>query len=79
MGLRQFTNVTGNKCKITKLNKLIFNNMTEYYISQDSKGKWKVSETPTETRVTTNAIETYLKFLNKKPKVKKETSTENEG
>jgi len=42
--------------------------MTEYYISQDSKGKWKVSETITETRVTTNAIETYLKFLNKKPK-----------
>jgi hypothetical protein len=53
--------------------------MNTYYLTQDSKGKWSVTDSKTEDRVTTNAIETYLKFLNKKPKVKKETTEENEG
>jgi hypothetical protein len=42
--------------------------MNTYYLTQDSKGKWSVTDSKTEDRVTTNAIETYLKFLNKKPK-----------
>jgi hypothetical protein len=42
--------------------------MNTYYLTQDSKGKWSVTDSKTEDRVTTNAIETYLKFLNKKTK-----------
>jgi hypothetical protein len=42
--------------------------MNTYYLTQDSKGKWSVTDKQTDTRVTTNSIEVYLKFLNKKPK-----------
>lgn len=53
--------------------------MNTYYLTQDSKGKWIIADAETDNRVTTNSIEVYLKFLNKKPKVKKETTEENEG